>query len=765
MKKFILSILLLLLAPALHATTWHIRTDGGSATQCTGTTNAAYPGSGSAQACAFNHPFWLLNQSTWAWNISANDTIQVDDLGPYYIGQGPNKGLGVSWPHCVGDNADCDFPPLPNNVAILGKNAGACSSGGQVDYSKTTKLVGINGVFHLIYLEAAQSPVLKCLDFTQADTCTVEASGGSTIMSTAASGGTATYGWQLLSSLAPVLHARTLITGTTNGSGAFNITGNVTGITYSQFSVTNSQYVASTTTSTYAWTLVSGFKPVNGQLVVITGTTNGGGLLDGTWGISNVTGTTSGTFDVVADRGGTNFGSHSESAAGVDQYSGYFTMSGVAGTIGTASESGLEVPDIHCRSGQNFAVAGIRVEYLNHQGPTNALLEDIVADGISGQGLIGGHLNTSGTDVFTARRVWVVGNGAAGWDSDGGGCSTDCETVGTMNLDHILAEWNGCVAVKPYTSVPGDAGFDACVNQSYGGNGDNFVFIAANATLNVSNSIFRYGAQDCLDGLHLGDDPSKHPSIHLTNSWAEGCEGQTFKLGAYNVTAYNNVSISNCRAQYAAYTPSNVNPLGPTGWNTFVGIENTCRAGGDEWTIAYYDGATIDIESNTSVGYGATMYDFSCTGTCTTASTFIFRNNLSIGKSDPASGLLASAFYFNTGFNPFAGGASIIRNNSWYNMRGNPGTCPEQSPYETNALCNQDPLLVGESDINAFNPHLTSSSPQIGAGVTVSGITTDYLGSCRPNPPSIGAYEYVTGGCGSQPGFGLGGIISIGGKN
>jgi hypothetical protein len=42
------------------AAIYYIRTDGGTSAQCTGTTDAAYPGSGNGQACAFSHPAWAL---------------------------------------------------------------------------------------------------------------------------------------------------------------------------------------------------------------------------------------------------------------------------------------------------------------------------------------------------------------------------------------------------------------------------------------------------------------------------------------------------------------------------------------------------------------------------------------------------------------------------------------------------------------------------------------------------------------------------------
>ena len=49
------------IAHATHAaTTYYVRTDGGDASQCTGRADAAYPGSGTGQACAWKHPFYAL---------------------------------------------------------------------------------------------------------------------------------------------------------------------------------------------------------------------------------------------------------------------------------------------------------------------------------------------------------------------------------------------------------------------------------------------------------------------------------------------------------------------------------------------------------------------------------------------------------------------------------------------------------------------------------------------------------------------------------
>jgi hypothetical protein len=50
--------------------------------------------------------------------------------------------------------------------------------------------------------------------------------------------------------------------------------------------------------------------------------------------------------------------------------------------------------------------------------------------------------------------------------------------------------------------------------------------------------------------------------------------------------------------------------------------------------------------------------------------------------------------------------------------------------------------MVGESNINAINPNLTSASPAIGAGLSIGGLSLDFNGISRPNPPAIGALEY-----------------------
>jgi hypothetical protein len=66
-----------------------------------------------------------------------------------------------------------------------------------------------------------------------------------------------------------------------------------------------------------------------------------------------------------------------------------------------------------------------------------------------------------------------------------------------------------------------------------------------------------------------------------------------------------------------------------------------------------------------------------------------------------------------------------------------------------NIICS-DPRLVNEPPqqgwtdqtfLDNLNFHPASGSPANGRGIATNGVTTDYFGSARPNPPSIGAVE------------------------
>jgi len=83
-------------APAF-ASTYYVRTDGGTAEQCTGLANAAYPGTGTGQACAWSSPMIALPPppgygQVATPRIQGGDTLKIAH-GSYMIGYGaPGTG-------------------------------------------------------------------------------------------------------------------------------------------------------------------------------------------------------------------------------------------------------------------------------------------------------------------------------------------------------------------------------------------------------------------------------------------------------------------------------------------------------------------------------------------------------------------------------------------------------------------------------------------------------------------------------------------------
>lgn len=116
MKKlvFLLNLALLLTASnCWAATTYYVRVAGGTTTQCTGTTNADYPGTGISQACAFNHPIWAIGTINTAGKMIGGDTLIVDDnsgTAKYMFGFGMPNTSGCT------QGAPYDVPCQPKSL-------------------------------------------------------------------------------------------------------------------------------------------------------------------------------------------------------------------------------------------------------------------------------------------------------------------------------------------------------------------------------------------------------------------------------------------------------------------------------------------------------------------------------------------------------------------------------------------------------------------------------------------------------------------------
>jgi hypothetical protein len=163
------------------ATTYYVRTDGSTATNCTGTTDAAYPGSGTGQACAFNHIFYALGwygagtSDGTAGVMSGGDTLIIKDEsvgGGYTAGF---TGCSTSYPNgCV--TREIPSGSAGNTTKIYGANYASCSA----DFSNATKVWGRERADHIFNLGGNDYIDFKCLDITDKSSCVYNVTSQST---------------------------------------------------------------------------------------------------------------------------------------------------------------------------------------------------------------------------------------------------------------------------------------------------------------------------------------------------------------------------------------------------------------------------------------------------------------------------------------------------------------------------------------------------------------------------------------------------------
>lgn len=184
--------LLLLACRTVSAATWHVRPDGGTrytaeqATgQCDGTADAAYPGKGVNQHCAFKDVRFLWMDGSycgdsspfskcWKWVGQGGDTYLIHGS----IADGVTYRVGQSGPEAhdyfgglAGNPYAAGAPPPPSgteaaHTKILGANYQSCSA------QKTrTQLHGGYGVGAVLNLSGASFVDVACLDITDLSPC------------------------------------------------------------------------------------------------------------------------------------------------------------------------------------------------------------------------------------------------------------------------------------------------------------------------------------------------------------------------------------------------------------------------------------------------------------------------------------------------------------------------------------------------------------------------------------------------------------------
>jgi len=374
---------------------------------------------------------------------------------------------------------------------------------------------------------------------------------------------------------------------------------------------------------------------------------------------------------------------------------------------------------------------------------SNILLQDLYIHGFTNLG-IGGPLG----GPTTLNRVSIDFNAFAGWNFDDGIPTPDAPGS-SLTQSYVTMVGNGCLEEYPivHTQYPAKS----CWDQGSGGFGD--------AWSGQASLLSSFTCDHCNISYNMKDGAmGPHSLIHnlkLTNSVWIGNMGQSGKWGQDAGSTFlfeNNLMVGNCMRL------SQQLPGAAQNFNITTGLPGSylstyCRAGGPLFDYFADTGSSVNFTNNTFIAYQPIFFEMGCNtvGGCLTTP-YNFTNNIVLGymSSYTASpfnpGTLPDMYYFDW-TNPVD---MVSSRNIEYGIKSG-DVCG------TNGILCVDPLLtsepsqtwISEATLDVFNPfagsgnsfYPSSTSPAVRAGTAISGLTTDYYGIARPNPPSIGGVE------------------------
>lgn len=369
----------------------------------------------------------------------------------------------------------------------------------------------------------------------------------------------------------------------------------------------------------------------------------------------------------------------------------------------------------------------------------NLLFQDVYVHGLGQSGFdgeIGG--------IITLTRVFIGFNGFAGWNFDHGNVANG--TGSQLLQSYVTMMGNGCYEQSPILTANRAFPARACYDGNSAGFGDSWSGQDTNIdNITCDHCLVAYNTKDGWIGPHAA-----FANMSITNSAWYGNSGQAWKYGGQvNATALlqNNYLDDNCTRMAVAI------PGSAQGFGLGLGIggaylSNFCRAGGNIIETLTQPGAVYHYYGNTFVLNGANGLQFDCGpagggGTNCNTSVTRFIDNIFLTYSNPANGAAP-----NQNLYTINAGTNITLSTTYAIEIG----ALMQDACGGTIICS-DPLLTNEPaltwpaggvqafDVLPANFRPTISSPAIAAGTAVSGLTTDYFGATRPNPPSIGAAE------------------------
>jgi hypothetical protein len=153
-------------------TTYYVRPDGGDATECTGLVDAAYPGSGTSQPCAFDHPFAALPPGGEPI-LQGGDRLIIAQ-GSYAMGYGEQTS---DYPACDSTYAwDCALPAIPSG-ADADHPTCIVGAGWNEDCLVRPELYAVQRSSSVLDLSGSSHVRVECLELTDHSGCVYAHSG------------------------------------------------------------------------------------------------------------------------------------------------------------------------------------------------------------------------------------------------------------------------------------------------------------------------------------------------------------------------------------------------------------------------------------------------------------------------------------------------------------------------------------------------------------------------------------------------------------
>lgn len=745
--RLIFSLIIILFSVQLSyaSTNWYVRDGGGTGTQCTGKINSVYPGTGTAQPCAFNHPAWALGTfgaagpAPVAGVMVGGDTLSIDgdsDLNPgtqaqYIIGWGmPNTsggGCTQVYAYTCGMNPIPPGPDSAHETTIIGTG------------TQKPQLYGTQGIFYILIATPNNPPSSGTLTLVSGH------GGGTSPISYSASNQYIYY-----FTVSGITNSPTVGDTYTNSGSTFTLTAvNISG-----------------GSGTFVGTTSAGSpRGPSGTLVVTHGSGDSSisysnyAFANFTFTVTGVTTppsvgdeyTTSGvTYDVVATNIKTGSGSLGFNAEeNVDMENMELTQQDSCTAI-DLTDSGADGFPASCGGTDGsypygpWAHFGISLEG-NNIVTKNMWIHRIAKDDFWFPGTVGNWSSTN--DRFTSSGE-ALDNGAP-YMSFGGN--------NTMTND--VWAFGGCLEHYP-TPNPGNVkdttNYVHCADQNNSGLGGGFMQQADQGACGnwvVNGTQFLFNLKTNWDFLHCDGSGT----VNIYRSRSEGSSGEALKLGVHTVHVEESQLIGNA-------------PV----WTTpaFTAIAHNlpiiCR--GEAITNFYTNnGMSVNFVNSDITGNCTALLLTSspldqCTGATINATNTKFIGGYSYGNGDNEQ---VDLIYFGgtTGNNDGPCGTSTAipfneRNDSCYSIHPYAGF---DCTNGTNTIT-ADPLILGEqtsSLVDLLGPdayyigtslgdlfYLQSSSPLRGqsfTGVTYTNPSgkIDYNGfSPTANPWDIGAIQY-----------------------